>query len=421
MYRKGFHWAGLALVLAAAALAAPQAAAQIVGGRGNPMGVWLERVHAPRYAPGALFQIAVTINAEGGGVINAMGLRETVPPGWTLAAVEAAIGDPPDISSPVGAAGTLEFAWITPPALPHTFAYTLAVPEGESGPKRIHGALEYRTTGGALFASPVITETEGPSALAPVITLRGDNPATLPVGGVWEDPGYMAVDAGNQDITAKVVVSGAVDTATPGSYEVVYEVPAEGETPAARKVRTVNVRAADDPGDTAAPAAPGTVIAPPGDPRETSNAIAATTAANPLNAAPQPPAPAAPAPAARAFQRPELPDVSGLRPDPVPPGGETAAPAATQPAPDAAAQTAAPGAPAASVPAAAATAAETPPAEAAAPAPSGGTAAGTAPPPAQTAVNPRVAALVAGGTLGMLAAALLAARQVYGGGRRKRK
>ncbi len=418
MYRKGFHWAGLALVLAAAALAAPQAAAQIVGGRGNPMGVWLERVHAPRYAPGALFQIAVTINAEGGGVINAMGLRETVPPGWTLAAVEAAIGDPPDISSPVGASGTLEFAWITPPALPHTFAYTLAVPEGESGPKRIHGALEYRTTGGALFASPVITETEGPSALAPVITLRGDNPATLPVGGVWEDPGYMAVDAGNQDITAKVVVSGAVDTATPGAYEVVYEVPAEGETPAARKVRTVNVRAADDPGDTAAP---GTVIAPPGDPRETSNAIAATTAANPLNAAPQPPAPAAPAPAARAFQRPELPDVSGLRPDPVPPGGETAAPAATQPAPDAAAQTAAPGAPAASVPAAAATAAETPPAEAAAPAPSGGTAAGTAPPPAQTAVNPRVAALVAGGTLGMLAAALLAARQVYGGGRRKRK
>ncbi|NLV42279.1 MAG: DUF5011 domain-containing protein [Candidatus Hydrogenedentes bacterium] len=410
--------AALGLALAAAALAAPQAAAQRIGGPGNPMGVWLERVHAPRYAPGALFQVAVTVNAAGEGTVNAMGLRETVPPGWTLAAVEAAIGDPPDISSPVGASGTLEFAWITPPALPHTFAYTLAVPEGESGPKRIHGALEYRTTGGALFASPVITETEGPAALAPVITLRGDNPATLAVGDAWEDPGYMAVDAGNQDITAKVVVSGAVDTATPGAYEVVYEVPAEGETPAARKVRAVNVRAADDPVDTAAP---GTVIAPPGDPRETSNAIAATTEANPLNTPAKAPVPVAPPPPG--FRRPHLPDVSALRPDLTPPGGETAADPA--PAGPAAAETAPPGAPSGTDPAASATTAsatavsgqtpvETPP-----PAPPPAPAETAAPPAPDASVNPRVAALAAGAVLGLLAAALLAARQVYGGGRRR--
>lgn len=408
----------LLAALAAAALAAPEAAAQLPGGRGNPMGVWLERVHAPRYAPGGLFQIAVTVGAAGEGVINAMGLRETVPAGWTLAAVEASIGDPPDISPPAGASGVLEFAWITPPALPHTFAYTLAVPEGDSGRKLIHGALEYRTTGGALFAPPLVTEAEGPDALAPVITLRGENPATLEVGGVWEDPGYMAVDAGNRDITAKVVVSGAVDTATPGAYEVVYEVPAEGETPAARKVRAVNVRAADTPGETPPPAAPGTVIAPSGDPRETSNAIAATTEANPLNAPARAPVPVAPPPPG--FRRPYLPDISALRPDLTPPGGEEAT-AAAAPANPAAAETAPPGAPSGADPAASATAvsgqtpAETP-ASAQSPAPSGT----AAPPVPDASVNPRVAALAAGVVLGLLAAALLAARQVYGGRRRRR-
>lgn len=419
MHRTGRFPAALAVALAAAALAAPQAAAQIPGGRGNPMGVWLERIHAPRYAPGALFQIAVTIAAAGEGTINAMGLRETVPAGWTLAGVEASIGDPPDIASPAGASGVLEFAWITPPALPHTFAYTLAVPEGESGRKYFHGALEYRTTGGALFAAPLVTETEGPAALAPVITLRGDNPASLTVGGVWEDPGYMAVDAGNQDITAKVVVSGAVDTATPGAYEVVYEVPAEGDTPAARKVRAVNVGAADDPAEPIAPAAPGTVIAPPGDPRETSNAIAATTEANPLNAPAKPPMPVAPPPPG--FRRPHLPDISALRPDLTPPGGEAAA-ATPAPAGPAATETTPPGAPSGTDPAAAAAAVSgqtpaEPPAPAQAPAP-----VETAAPPAPAvSVNPRVAALVAGVVLGLLAAALLAARQVYGGGRRRRR
>ncbi len=348
------------LVLSAAALAAPQAAAQIVGGRGNPMGVWLERVHAPALRARGALPDRRHHQRGGRGRHQRHGPARNRPPRLDPGGGGGGHRRPAGhLLARRGRPAPSMFAWITPPALPHTFAYTLAVPEGESGPKRIHGALEIphhrRRPPSRPPSSP---RPRAPSALAPVITLRGDNPATLPVGGVWEDPGYMAVDAGNQDITAKVVVSGAVDTATPGPMSGVRGA-RRGRDPGGPQGAHRECPRRGRPGDTAAPAAPGRSLRRPGDPRETSNAIAATTAANPLNAARSPLPPPRPPGGAR-FQRPELPDVSGLRPDPVPPGGETAAPAATQPAPDAAAQTAAPGAPAASVPAAAATAAETP-------------------------------------------------------------
>ncbi|NLF58165.1 MAG: DUF5011 domain-containing protein, partial [Candidatus Hydrogenedens sp.] len=186
-----------------------------------------------------------------------------------------------------------------------------------------HGALEYRMTAGAHYAAPVVTEVRAGAGKAPQIVLKGANPMSLRVGGVWEEPGYMALDSENRDITAQVTVSGAVDTSRAGWYEVVYEVPATESAQAARKTRAVQVTAGDtDEGEPPAPTPGGSVAPPPfepaqpGDPRAVSNPIAATTDSNPARLAQG----AEPGGAGR-VTRPELPDLSGLRPDapPIPP------------------------------------------------------------------------------------------------------
>jgi subtilase family serine protease len=57
-------------------------------------------------------------------------------------------------------------------------------------------------------------------SLAPVITLNGDNPVFLELGGVFDDPGAVAVDscAG----TLAVTVIGAVNTSAPGTNLLTY-------------------------------------------------------------------------------------------------------------------------------------------------------------------------------------------------------
>ncbi|XOV93542.1 MAG: immunoglobulin-like domain-containing protein [Bacteroidota bacterium] len=60
---------------------------------------------------------------------------------------------------------------------------------------------------------------------APVITLVGDETLCLNVGDTYTDPGATATDDTDGDITSSIVVGGdAVDTGTPGIYEVTYNV-----------------------------------------------------------------------------------------------------------------------------------------------------------------------------------------------------
>lgn len=73
---------------------------------------------------------------------------------------------------------------------------------------------------------------------APVITLNGSDPMSVPQGSTFTDPGATAVD--NVDGSVPVSVSGSVNTATPGSYTLTYTATdSAGNT--ARKNRTVNV------------------------------------------------------------------------------------------------------------------------------------------------------------------------------------
>lgn len=109
------------------------------------------------YVPGGTLRVSVTLSKSGPGVVNALGITETLPPGWSLAAV---IQDGGVESAPAaGTQGTLEFAWLTMPAFPVTVVYDVAVPEDASGIAEITGAVLYRIGDATEESSAVITTT----------------------------------------------------------------------------------------------------------------------------------------------------------------------------------------------------------------------------------------------------------------------
>ncbi len=76
---------------------------------------------------------------------------------------------------------------------------------------------------------------------APVITLLGNDTVTIEVGSTYSDAGATATDNYDGDISANIVVSGTVDTATLGSYTLSYDVSDSLSNPATTVTRTVNV------------------------------------------------------------------------------------------------------------------------------------------------------------------------------------
>lgn len=83
-----------------------------------------------------------------------------------------------------------------------------------------------------------------PDTGAPVITLLGSATMNLTVGDTFTDPGATAQDAVDGDITSSIVVTGTVDTATAGTYEVKYNVTDAASNAATEVIRTIVVAAA---------------------------------------------------------------------------------------------------------------------------------------------------------------------------------
>lgn len=80
----------------------------------------------------------------------------------------------------------------------------------------------------------------------PEILLVAGQEITLPMGGVFEDPGFSARDNAGTDLTAQVQVSGTVDTMRSGTYTLTYSVTDHaGRTTVMR--RTVIVEPARQP------------------------------------------------------------------------------------------------------------------------------------------------------------------------------
>ncbi len=76
---------------------------------------------------------------------------------------------------------------------------------------------------------------------APVITLNGASPMDVALGATFSDPGASASDNVDGDISANITVSGSVDTAVAGSYQLAYNVSDAAGNAAVQVTRTVNV------------------------------------------------------------------------------------------------------------------------------------------------------------------------------------
>ncbi|MCF6229899.1 MAG: DUF5011 domain-containing protein, partial [Gammaproteobacteria bacterium] len=76
----------------------------------------------------------------------------------------------------------------------------------------------------------------------PEITLLGENPLDLSVGGTYTESGATASDNVDGDITSNIVIAGTtVDTAAVGTYVVTYNVNDAAGNAAVQVTRTVNV------------------------------------------------------------------------------------------------------------------------------------------------------------------------------------
>ncbi len=126
----------------------------------NELGLTLDRAVPGGYTPGGSFEITVTISVEQAGDIRAMGLNETIPPGWTFERLVSASGALPGVAPAAGNTGTLTFAWIAIPILPYTLTYAVVPASGDDGTKTISGYVEYRTGGAAQYSNTELTQVE---------------------------------------------------------------------------------------------------------------------------------------------------------------------------------------------------------------------------------------------------------------------
>ncbi len=122
----------------------------------NPAGVVLER-DVEAFVPGEELNITVTITAEDGSAISALGLTETVPAGWTFVAVDGESGQVPPIPPREGDTGDLGFIWFAVPDFPVTFTYTLQVPADAEATADITGRVDYYEDAGILSSDELVS------------------------------------------------------------------------------------------------------------------------------------------------------------------------------------------------------------------------------------------------------------------------
>jgi len=94
------------------------------------------------YTPGGVLTVVVTLNKVNLDSVNALGLWEELPAGWTVAAVVDSAGA--ESAPAVGASGRIEFAWLVIPEFPATVIYRVNVPSDASGVVSITGRALYR-------------------------------------------------------------------------------------------------------------------------------------------------------------------------------------------------------------------------------------------------------------------------------------
>lgn len=103
------------------------------------------------------------------------------------------------------------------------------------------GNLVLRNASGASVWSTKTAQTTPKDTTKPVITLTGNANVSIIEGSVFSDPGATATDDTDGNITSKIVVSGTVNTNTPGSYTLQYNVKDAAGNSAATVTRNIVV------------------------------------------------------------------------------------------------------------------------------------------------------------------------------------
>lgn len=112
--------------------------------------------------------------------------------------------------------------------------------------KETYGKITYTVLDSSGNPAVAVREIPYYDPLPPVITLEEGNEITIPVGTIFQDPGYTAEDNVDGDVTGLVETEGEVLWHTPGVYEIVYRV-TDGYENTAETVRRVEVVAAQRP------------------------------------------------------------------------------------------------------------------------------------------------------------------------------
>lgn len=129
------------------------------------------------YTPG--LNLTVQNQLVYGESLSAMGFEVTLPAGFSF--VSAAGADVPQVLPEVGDKGTIAFIWLTPPASPVDFTYTVKADKAATGEKAITAKVLYRTTGGEqqVPATPSPLVLSSSATTAPYVSLL---PASLNFG-----------------------------------------------------------------------------------------------------------------------------------------------------------------------------------------------------------------------------------------------
>lgn len=127
------------------------------------------------YLPGARLQVTVLLDQLGLGRAEGVRLSETLPPGWSIAALTETAGA--DTLPTLQQGGSVVFAWSTPPTFPARIVYEIDVPLGVAGEVPFVGTVVWRASTDRPEQSMVVGSTVGlgaESALAHTVDQNQD-------------------------------------------------------------------------------------------------------------------------------------------------------------------------------------------------------------------------------------------------------
>ncbi|MBI2176006.1 DUF5011 domain-containing protein [Candidatus Woesearchaeota archaeon] len=181
--------------------------------------------------PDACSDLTVTLTVSVTGADSFYVIDEQLPDGWAV--VNPGTGNTQQ-------AGHIKWAVISG-AISTTHQYSVAVPCSASGPFQFSGEYGFNDLVMHQIAGQGRMDVTPADTAAPVITVTGENPADVARDSVYTDAGATALD--DVDGPVPVTTSGAVDTATIGTYTITYTATdAAGNTATASRTVIVSPR-----------------------------------------------------------------------------------------------------------------------------------------------------------------------------------